>query len=141
MNQELKNLATTWGRQVLMNYLKSRTATAAAGGSVLVVLLPKLMEFLNVTPGQAPTQTQVIVGALVGLYIVARGFADRGKEAALLDVRKNLMLAFSGGDLSQAKTEAFHKFIETGDLAGLLQTIKAEEDQAKAAAESGTPAA
>lgn len=140
MNPTLQQIATTWGRQVLMNYLKSRTATAAAGGSLLIMGVPKLMEFLSVAPGQSPTQTQIIIGALVGVYILARGLADHGKEAVLMDVRKNLSVALGNGSLSEAKTVAFQQFVESGDLAALMKILKEEEEKAKAE-EAGAAAA
>lgn len=140
MNQNLQQIATTWGRQVLLNYLKSRTATAAAGGSLLVVALPRLMDYLSVAPGQTPTQTQIIVGALIGIYILARGLADHGKEAVLMDVRKNLSVALGNGSLSEAKTVAFQAFVESGDLAALMKVLKEEEEKAKAEEEAAATA-
>lgn len=124
---DTKELVETWGRQVLLNYLKSRTATAAAGGSMAIIALPKLIEYLG--SGGVPTTTQIIIGALVGCYIIARGLADHGKEAVLMEIRKQLMVAVTNGNLNSAKTTALHNFVETGDLKGLLSILDGEAKQ------------
>ncbi len=96
----------------------------------LIELLPKIMEVLHTGVTGVPATTQIIIGSLIGTYVIARGLADHGKEGALIDARKNLMLAMTNGAMNATKTEAFHSFVENGDMKALLAALAAEEKKA-----------
>lgn len=85
----MKKFAAEWTEGVLMKMAKSKRANAGGMGSLVVMALPTLMEKLALSGD--PTTGQIVIGALVGLFIWSQGQADHGKEASLAGLKRDVL--------------------------------------------------
>ncbi len=115
----MKQLAIQWTNDVLKKMSTSKKANAGGFGGILVLLLPELLKFLNLSGD--PTTAQIVIGALVAIYIYAQGQADHGKEARSTILKTDVLMTL----LTQGKQMA-----PLNDVRAVLRAAGASEEEA-----------
>ncbi len=115
----MKQLAIQWTNDVLKKMATSKKANAGGLGSIIVLLLPEFMKYLNLSGD--PTTAQIMIGSLVALYIFAQGQADHGKEARAAMLKTDVLMTL----LTQGKQMA-----PLNDIRAVLRVAGASEEEA-----------